>query len=69
MRRAYPLPIITFQGLRGFVDVRLGELRKVDAHDLTPLTFEEFDQQATDKDRADLVGAILRYYHSLKEPQ
>jgi hypothetical protein len=63
MRYPIQLPTIMFQGFRWFVDVSLEELRQADTGDLTPLKFEEFEQQASEDEWEDLIESIMEYYH------
>ena len=61
MRAPIQLPIIIFRGVRWYVDVRLEELRKADSWDITPLKFEDFEQQSTEAEWEDLIEAIFSY--------
>ena len=63
MRCPIRLPIIVFRGLRWFVDVRLEELRQADTGEFTPLSFEDFEQLASETEYEDLIEAIINYYH------
>jgi hypothetical protein len=61
MKHPIHLPIIRFRGVRWYVDVRLEELRKADSWDITPLKFEDFEQQASESEWEDLIEAIFNY--------
>jgi hypothetical protein len=61
MKHPIQLPIICFRGVRWYVDVRLEELRKTDSWDITPLKFEDFEQQASESEWEDLIEAIFSY--------
>ena len=61
MKHPIQLPIICLRGVRWYVDVRLEELRKADSWDITPLKFEDFEQQASESEWEDLIEAILSY--------
>jgi len=51
-----------FRGLRWFVDYRLQELRQVDTHDFTPLSFRDFEEQGTDEECEALAWAVIEYF-------
>ena len=69
MKHPIQLPIIWFQGLQWYVDVRLEELRKTDSWDITSLKFEDFEKQATEAEWKDLIEAIFSYIQDRSEAE
>ena len=61
MKAPIQLPVIWFHGVRWYVDVRLEELRRADTWDITPLRFEDFEQQASESEWENLIEAIFSY--------
>lgn len=55
------LPTIRFRGERWYVDYRLKELRRADCWDLTPLSFDDFERQASLVELESFDNAIMIY--------